>query len=103
MLENLRKGLGAGVHYTLTLHQEDEWRDKRQDKDPRVKISRVMDLSEWGSDYITLNMFYDFGKVKVVRSFDPIISFRWDVPLMFFASSRVSKTHRISLGIEFSF
>ncbi len=103
VLENLRKGLGAGVHYTLTSHKEDEWRDRRQDKEPRVKLSRVMDLSEWSSDYVTINVFYDFGKVKVVRSFDPIVSFRWDVPVMFFASSRVAKTHRLSLGVEFGF
>ncbi len=103
VLENLRQGLGMGVHYTLTSHQEDDWNDRRENKEVPVKLAKVRDLSEWGSDYFTLNVFYDFGKVKVTRSFDPIFSFRWDVPAMIFISSRVAKTHKVSLGVEFAF
>lgn len=103
VLENLRKGLGVSVQYTLTSHQEDEWSDRRQNKEPRLNLTQVRDFSKWGSDYFTLNVFYDFGKIKVVRSFDPIVSFRWDVPSMLFVSSRVAKAHKVLLGIEFAF
>jgi len=103
MLENLRKGLGIGLYYTLTSHQEDEWNDRRLDKVIPVNLKQVIDFSSWGSDYVTLNVFYDFGKEKVKRSIDPIISFRWNIPAMFFVSSRVVRTHEVALGIEFAF
>lgn len=103
MLENLRKGLGIGLYYTLTSHQEDEWNDRRLNKVAPAKLKQVVDFSSWGSDYVTLNIFYDFGKEKVKRSIDPIISFRWNIPAMFFVSSRVARTHEVALGIEFAF
>ncbi len=103
LLENLRQGFGIGVYYTLTSHQKDSWTDMRKNKTVPVKLENVERLSKWASDYFTLNIFYDFGKVKILREFDPIVSFRWDVPTNFFVASRVSKTHKVSLGIEFAF
>ncbi len=103
ILENLRKGLGIGLYYTLTSHREDEWTDRRSNKTVPVDLEQVIDLSSWGSDYVTLNIFYDFGKEKVKRSVDPIISFRWDIPATFFVTSRVVRTHEVALGIEFAF
>jgi len=102
-LENLRKGLGISVYYTLTSHREDKWTDKRPDQTVPVELNQVNDLSSWGSDYVTLNVFYDFGKEKVQRSVDPIISFRWDIPASLFVTKRVVRTHVVALGIEFAF
>jgi hypothetical protein len=103
VLENLRKGMGASVQYHLTKHWKDSWSDTRSNKAIPVDLKQVNKLSEWASDYFTLNVFYDFGKTKMTRSFDPIISFRWDVPAMLFVSSYIPKSHRLSFGIEFAF
>ena len=103
VLENLRKGMGVSVQYHLTSHRQDSWTDVRLDKTIPVDLCQVEELSEWGSDYFTLHLFYDFGKAKPIRSFDPIISFRWDVPAMLFITNRIAKTHRISIGVEFAF
>jgi hypothetical protein len=103
VLENLRKGLGVSVQYTLTAHQEDEWCDQRADKTVPVRLGKTIALSEWASDYFTLNVFYDFGKVKIVRELEPVISLRWDVPTTLFITKHVPKMYKVSLGIEFAF
>lgn len=102
-LEDLRKGFGISIHYTLTSHQEDSIKDRRKDKTIPIVLSQMRKASEWGSDYFTINVFYDFGKAKMQRSFDPVLSLRWDVPSMLFITNRVPKTHKISLGVEFAF
>ncbi len=102
-VENLREGLGARVMYTLTHHEDDEWEDARSDKTVPVNLAQVSELSSWASDYFTLNVFYDFGKVKVDRGFAPILTASWDIPAAVFLARRVSKTHKVSLGIEFNF
>lgn len=103
-IENLRQGLGLGVQYCLTAHSEDKWRDARSNSAAvPVDLCGIDERSAWGSDYFSLNVFYDFGKEKITRSFDPILSFRWDVPAMLFVSKRFSKTHRVSVGVEFAF
>ncbi len=103
VLENLRKGLGLSVQYTLTSHQEDSWTDERLDKTVPAQLAKVQELSKWSTDYFTLNVFYDFGKMKVKRQLDPIVSFRWDVPSLLFITNNVPRTHRVSIGVEFAF
>jgi len=102
-MENLREGLGARVQYTLMYHDYDEWCDARQDKIVPTNLKEVIRLSQWTAEYITLTVFYDFGKVKVERGFDPIVRLAWDVPQVLIATRDVPKTHKISLGIEFNF
>src|SRR5204863_7772461 len=101
--ENLRAGLGLGVQYTVTVHQKDTWENPIVDPTIPVDLKDTQGLSYWGSDYFTLNVFYDFGKEKLCRSFDPIISFRWDIPVMFSPTKNSAKTNRVSVGIEFVF
>jgi hypothetical protein len=104
ILENLRSGFGLSLQYNLTWHNQDDWYDKRPNKaELPVLIKQAVELSSWGADYVTLNAFYDFGKPKLFRSFDPIASLRWDIPANFFVSSRSVKTTRVSLGVEFAF
>jgi len=102
VLENLREGLGAGVYYTLTLHEKDEWDDVRTCCNVPVIITPTERLSSWASSYFTVHVFYDFGRMRVVRDFAPVISLRWDVPSMFKARG-VPKTHKVALGISFNF
>lgn len=103
ILENLRGGLGVGVHYTLTSHWKDQWCDRREDQTIPVDLSQVIATSKWGSDYFTINIFYDFGKQNTKHIIDPILFFRWDVPSMLFVSHNVPKTNKVSLGVELAY
>lgn len=103
VFENLRGGLGAGLHYTLISHGKDQWCDKRVDPEFSVDLSHVIKSSKWGADYFTIDIFYDFGKQKTRRPIDPIISFRWDVPAMLFVSHNVPKTSKVALGVEIAY
>ena len=103
MLENLRGGLGAGVHYTLVSHGKDHWEDRRENKTIPVDLSQVIKTSKWGADYFTINVFYDFGKQNTKHIIDPIVFFRWDVPSMLFVSHNVPKTNKIALGVELAY
>jgi len=103
MLENVREGLQLGVAYTMIKHLKDRWHDAREDKTVSVDLKRSAETSEWGSSYFTLTAGYDFGKMKVKRSFEPIVSLRWDVPFDLFVTEQVVKTNIVSLGIDFVF
>lgn len=103
MIEGIRKGLGFSGHYTMVHHSQDEWKNERGYKKPSTKLVGPIKLSEWGYDYFTIQAFYDFGKVKTTRCFDPIASLRWDIPAMLYITSSVPKTQRVSLGIEWAF
>ncbi len=101
--ENIRKGLGARVQYTAEIHACDCWTDRRVNRTVPVNLSRVNELSRWAADYVTLNVFYDFGKTKVKRGFDPIVTFAWDIPVSLLLGRNVARTNRISLGVEYNF
>jgi len=103
VLENMRAGLGVGIHYTLTSHWKDIWCDRRKDKTIPVDLSQVIKTSKWGSDYFTINVFYDFGKQNTQPVIDPIVFFRWDIPSMLFVSHNVPKTTKVSLGVELAY
>ena len=103
IFEHVREGLGLGVHYTLTSHWRDHWDDYRCDRTIPVDLSQVIKTSKWGSDYFTIDIFYDFGKQKTEHPINPIVFFRWDVPSMLFVSHNVPKTHKISLGVELAY
>lgn len=103
MLQNVREGLQVGVAYTLTKHQKDRWHDSRENKTIPINLKKSTDLSEWGSSYFTLSAGYDFGKTKVKRCFEPIVSLQWDVPFDLFVTEQVVKTNVVSLSIDFVF
>jgi len=103
VLEHMRAGLGVGIHYTLTSHWKDTWCDKREDQTIPVDLSQVIKTSKWGSDYFTIDVFYDFGKQNTKHMIDPIVFFRWDVPSMLFVSHNVPKTTKVSLGVEIAY
>ncbi len=104
LIENLRKGLILGLNLTLTWHQKDRWCDKRCDKKSvPVMLGPVMERSAWRSEYFTINVLYDFGTLKVHRDFNPIITFRWDIPSTLFIAGGINRTQRITLGLDFLF
>ena len=103
IFENMRGGLGAGVHYTLVSHWKDSWCDRRVNPQFPVNLSQVERTSKWGADYFTVDVFYDFGKQKTKYPIEPIVFFRWDVPSMLFVSHNVPKTNKVSLGVEIAY
>lgn len=103
VLENLRDGLGLGIYYNVTVHQKDSWKDERADKSVPALLESATHFSRWRSEYITLNAFYDFGKVRALREFDPILTLNWDVPVRFLIAQNVFKTYRLALGVQFAF
>ena len=70
---------------------------------PPTQLGPWNDVTDWNAEYLTLNVFYDFARVRTENCFAPILSFMWDIPLQAFIIEGVSKTHRISLGLLFSF
>jgi len=120
-VENLRAGLGLRVGLNLSLQERPDWFDLRScaekeklpvvfsDKDCCIEdqgtsdFHRIADLDGWKSDYLFVNVFYDFGKTAPDRGYKPIITFSWDIPYLFWASENNVRTHRISLGIEVNF
>lgn len=100
---DLQDGLGVHLGYTLAVHAGDVWTDKREDKTITVDLNNIYKLSRWDAEYLSLHVFYDSGKVTKTDKIRPIITFNWDVPIKVFAAKDVSKTHKIALGIAFTF
>ncbi len=103
ILANLRDGLGFGLHYTLTSHGKDRWADCCTENNVTVDLEGAMITSKWGSDYFTIDIFYDFGKTKTKHVIEPVLMFRWDVPSMLFVSHLIPETHKISLGVMLAY
>ncbi len=102
ILEHLRQGFGLGIYYTLTSHQQDKWCDERADQIVPTNLNLAEQTSKWGSDYVTVNVFYDFSNDWLGQPCAPIFSIRWDIPADFFITHRVNRTHKVSLGFEFA-
>lgn len=114
MFENIRDGLGASLQYTLIGHARNTFASDitfctsvPSGVTPAVQSlvnnnpSQLM--SSWIMEDISVNVFYDFGKMKSERAFQPILSLQFDIPVDFIAARRVAKTYKIALGVEFIF
>jgi hypothetical protein len=101
--EDVHKGLGARLLLTVRKHWQDQWKNRSNQNCNCINLCNLEELTEWGSDYITLNVFYDFGKIKTCHKHDPIIFFAWDIPSNQLATWNVVKTNKVMLGIELSF
>lgn len=101
--ENLREGFGMMGQLTWIKHECDQWDDARSDKTVKVNLANPMGKSAWSEQYLTLQLFYDFGKMKTRRELDPILFFAWDIPLAFFGPENACQTNKVSLGIEITF
>lgn len=104
MFENLRDGFGALVQFTLTNHFQDSWHDQRCNRWLVPANTKALeDLSYWRSSYVTLYAFYDFGKMKVKRNFEPVLTVQWDVPVNVCDAQNSAKTQKVAFGFEFNF
>ncbi len=102
-MEDIRDGLGVQVNYTVISHFDDLWEDARKIKSPMATLERINRQNSWNSEYVTLNVFYDFAKVRGDNCYAPSFWFMWDVPVKFAIAKRVSRTNRISFGMVLNF
>lgn len=102
-VEDIRDGLGIQAKYTYVNHFDDFVKDARIIQEPPTQLGPLNSVTDWSSEYLTLNLFYDFARVRVGKTFAPIVSLMWDIPIQFFGTERVSKTSRVSLGIIYSY
>lgn len=102
-LGDLRDGLGAHIGYTLAIHAGDVWADRRVNPTISVDLNKIYKRSKWKGECLSLNLLYDVNKVIKYTKVRPVITLKWDVPVHFLAAKNVSRTHKISLGIEFPF
>ena len=103
-VEDIRDGLGIQAKYTYVNHFDDLVADARFGTTmPEAQLGPLNDVTDWSSEYLTINIFYDFARVRVGHTYAPIVSLMWDIPIQFFGVERVSKTNRVSLGIIFSY
>lgn len=103
LLDDLREGLGVRGSFTLISHAQDFWRDKREDSSVPVKLAEVIKVSEWNSEHFTAGVVYDMQQTSKYREYAPYIYANWDIPTKIFDSNRISKTHRLTFGLEFNF
>ena len=57
--------------------------DKRTDEERKritTNLRPVEERSSWGTEYITIGAFYDFGRVWECPRLYPRISAYWDIP-----------------------
>ena len=104
--EGLREGFGLKAQYTLTSHLEDKLADKRTDEERKritTNLRPVEERSSWGTEYITIGAFYDFGRVWECPRLYPRISAYWDIPVSWLVAKRASKTNSVSLMFELDF
>jgi hypothetical protein len=99
--ECLRDGLGLRVFYTLTKHEADWW--GVFNAPVAICTQNQIVRSSWGSDYFTVNVFYDFSKDRPDKAVYPIFTFCWDIPANVLVAETVAKTNKVSLGVEVSF
>lgn len=103
LFEHLRSGIGFGIFYSLTYHSKDSWTIPTTiDYLPETK-NAIEKFSSWASDYVGLQVLYDFNKNGYDNLKSPLIEIRWDIPTSFFVTKRVAKTHKVSLSIEYDF
>ncbi len=105
-LEQLRKGLGVSIRYTLIHHRQDEFR-----ADPSCQAQAALPAdfnsmkvrSGWGQDYVTLSAFYELNWLTNQEQLIPTVWASWDIPATLWVTGLSAKTHALSAGIEFSF
>lgn len=102
-LENIREGFGLQIGYTIAHHLKDCWRDERLVKNPAVNLEENIKKSQWTSEFVTVDAFFDCTQILRCSWSIPIVSFKWDVPVKFFAAEGAVKTNRILLGVQLNF
>jgi len=106
ILGNLTDGLDFQVRYTYLRHNQDHWKDARDDKsirtyfdNPTVVVQKDR-LSKWSSDYFTLQLSYDTKTALKKMMLDPVFFVACEIPAN---GNGVAKTHQVVVGLEMHF
>jgi hypothetical protein len=102
-LENIREGFGIQIGYTIVHHMKDSWKDERLIQVPITNLEANRDKSQWTTEFVTVDAFFDCTQILGSHRAVPIVSFKWDVPIKFFAAEGAVKTNRIMLGLQLNF
>lgn len=105
VFENVRGGFGAGVRYTLTVHDSDDFRDLRPytEREPAVTQVTLEQKTEWAADYVSLAIFYNHETIEITDDLALEIQLVWDIPALLTKAYNISKTHKISLDVGLYF
>ena len=104
-LKGIREGLGISVLYTLVAHLKDQVTscvpcDGLPFEGLQPNIKEFERRSSWGSEYVSIGLFYDLAKERDCCRY-PTISVYWDIPVDWLISERSARTHGISLLVDF--
>lgn len=112
--EGIRSGLGCSVWYTLVSHLHDSFSRPENLLLPNVDkqtsnllltegIDRLTEFSSWGTEHVTVSVFYDFARLRDCPKYFPRLSFHWDIPVNWLVSKRAPLTNGISLTLDIDF
>jgi len=100
-LESIREGFGFSAKYSLTIHEDDTFKDARTGvREPQLTLGALNKLSEWRSEYVTFSAFMDFGRVWRSKACMPTVWLSWSAPFRILAAEGVAKTQYVQLGLE---
>jgi len=102
-LEGLRDGFGIKLIYTMVYHAQDCWRPCTTRDISTVDFTTIRQFSGWASEYLTVDLMYDFAKDKEYRRFIPCVQLAIDIPLNFTIARRSFKTFGVSCLIQADF
>ena len=103
IFNKIRDRVSFKLQYLFTSHAGDVWSDRRTDKTISVDFSNIYNRSKWISEYLSCNVFYDYGTVTETKKLSPKIGFSWDIPVKFLKPRDVARTQRIGFFIECCF
>jgi hypothetical protein len=103
LFEHMRSGIGFGLSYSLNYHAKDRWEIPATIPYLPETKDTIENLSNWASDYVGLQVFYDFNRNGYDNLKSLLFKAEWSIPTSFFVTKRVAKTHKVSLSIEYNF
>ncbi len=103
ILDGLRDNFGIQAAYTLVVHRKDCWSDERVDKSIEGKFGRAENLSEWGSEYVSIGLNYDYSRDLECPRVANRAGLLVDIPLNYAVAKQSVKNIRISLSMESNF
>lgn len=101
IVDDIQDGFGAYAAYTYLHHFKTNYCCRDTSYTPN--LCRLQTVSNWTNEYFTIGVDYDRTKTAIIREYGPRLFFEWTWPTDLFGSKWVSKTYRISLGVEFHF
>ncbi len=101
IIDDIQDGFGAYGAYTFIHHFCSQYTCFGTTYTPN--FARMLDASIWTNEFFTLGIDYDSTKAPLIREYGHRVFLDLVIPTNLFDAKRVSKTYRLSLGVEFHF